>query len=268
MPAQCNPSGSPDVFTMYVLFHHLPLGKGPRPVDRQHRLARISGRDGHVVWDVLLADYQGGTNRPVGFLHEIADLDGSGDREIVVLLRAKARIGTSSPELRVLSLTDGQPRWVHALNPNAAAPPAFAVGDVDGNGRPDVVVSENPWEGESGVTEVTALDGQSGKPLWSWRGGTARDEPDNVPRLHLGNFDGTGPSGVCINFGVTPERRRVAILDAQGHERSGRDLEKGSLPGLWVADLDGDGRDELLFHDGGSLRLPARLERAVVAADP
>ena len=224
------------------------------PVDTQYRLARISGRDGHVVWDVLLAEYQGGANRPVGFIHEIADLDGSGDREIVVLLRAKASLGTSSPELRVLSLTDGQTRWVHAFDPNAVASPAFAVGDVDGNGRLDVVVSENPREGASAVTEVTALDGQSGKPLWSWRGGTARDEPDNVPRLHLGNFDGTGPRDVCINFGVAPGRRRVAILDAQGHERSGRDLEASSLPGLWVADLDGDGRDELLFHDGGSLR--------------
>ena len=63
-----------------------------------------------------------------------------------------------------------------------------------------------------------------------------------------------GRRDVCISFGVAPGRRRVAILDAQGHERSGRDLEKGSLPGLWVADFDGDGRDELLFHDGGSLR--------------
>ena len=227
---------------------------GAERVDRQCRLARISGRDGHVVWDVLLADYQGGANRPVGFIHEIADLDGSGDREIVVLLRAKAAIGASSPELRVLSLTDGQTRWVHTFDPNAVASPVFAVGDVDGNGRPDVVVSENPWAGASAVTEVTALDGRSGKPLWSWRGGAAQDEPDNVPRLQLGNFDGTGRKDVCISFGAAPGRRRVAILDAQGHERSGRDVEKGSLPGLWIADLDGDGRDELLFHDGGSLR--------------
>ena len=82
----CHSGGSPDVFLMYDLWFAPAPGPGPRPVDRQCRLARISGRDGHVVWDVLLADYQGGANRPVGFFHEIADLDGSGDREIVVLL--------------------------------------------------------------------------------------------------------------------------------------------------------------------------------------
>ena len=264
----CNPGGSPDVFLMY---HSVPpsAGEGPRPVDRQSRLARISGRDGHVVWDVLLADYPGGANRPVGFIHEIADLDGSGDREIVVLLRAKANFGTSSPELRVLSLTDGQTRWVHAFDPNAVASPAFAVGDVDGNGRLDVVVSENPWEGENAATEVTALDGQSGKPLWSWRGGTARDEPDNVPRLHLGNFDGTGRRDVCINFGVAPGRRRVAILDAQGHERSGRDLEaRLSARALGRRPRRRWPRRVALSRRRLFARLPARLERAVVAADP
>ena len=267
----CNRGGSPDVLLKYVLFSHLPLGPGtgPMPVDAQYRLARISGRDGRVVWDVLLAEYQGGANRPVDFIHEIADLDGGGDREILVLLRAKASFGASSPELRVLSLTDGQTRWVHAFDPNAVASPAFAVGDVDGNGHLDVVVSENPREGASAVTEVTALDGQSGNPLWSWRGGTARDEPDNVPRLHLGNFDGTGRRDVCISFGVAPGRRRVAILDSQGHERSGRDLEASSLPGLWVDRPRRRWPRRVALSRWRLLaRLPARPERAVVAADP
>ena len=97
------------------------------------------------------------------------------------------------------------------------------------------------------------LDGQSGKPRWSWRGG---DAPMNLTTLLLclADFDGSGRREVCVNFGISPGRRRVVILDAKGHERIGRDLEPGSLPRLWVADLDGDGRDELLFHDGGSLR--------------
>jgi outer membrane protein assembly factor BamB len=248
----CNPGGSPDVLLVYDLWFH--PSRLPGPIDRHCRLARISGRDGHVVWDVLLAEYQGGANRPIGFLHEIADLDGNGDYEIVVLLLAKATAGTTSPELRVLSLMDGRTRWAHAFDPNAVASPAFAVGDIDGNGGPDVVVSENPRKSASAATEVTALLGQSGKPLWSWRGGTDRDEPDDVPRLHLGNFDGTGRRDVCISFADAPGRRRVAILDALGRERSDYGVEKGSLPGLWVADLDGDGHDELLFHDGSSLR--------------
>jgi hypothetical protein len=163
-------------------------------------------------------------------------------------------MGASSPQLRVLSLTDGQTRWVHAFDPNAVVSPAFAVGDVDGDGRLDVVVSDSPREGESAVAVVTALLGQSGKPFWSWRGDAAGDEPDNIPRLHLGNFDGSGRRDVCISFGVAKGRRRVVILDAQGHERRSREVDQGSLPGFWVTDLDGDGRDDLLFHHGGSLR--------------
>ena len=247
----CNPGGSPDVLLMY----HLAI---PPPVSgfvgSELRLARISGRVGQVVWDVRLAEYQVGLNKSVGFLHEIADLDGKGDHEIVVLLRGKPVMGAGSPQLQVLSLTDGQTRWVHEFDPNGVVSPAFAVGDVDGNGRFDVVVSDSPREGESAVALVMALDGQSGKPFWSWRRGAARDEPDDVPRLRLGNFDGNGRRDVCVSFGVAPGKRRVAILDARGQERSGRDVEQGSLPGFWVTDLNGDGRDELLFHDGGSLR--------------
>ena len=44
--------------------------------------------------------------------------------------------------------------------------PAFAVGDLDGDGRPEVVVSEQPIVQGVPVTEVTALDGQSGTARW------------------------------------------------------------------------------------------------------
>jgi tRNA A-37 threonylcarbamoyl transferase component Bud32/outer membrane protein assembly factor BamB len=248
----CSPGGSPDVFLM----HHLSLLRPALgPVDSQYRLARLSGRDGRVIWDVLLAEYLGGANRPVGFIHEIADLDGSGDREIVVLLRAKAAIGgTSSPELRVLSLTDGQTRWVHAFDPNVVASPAFAIGNVDGNGRLDVVVSENPPKGASAATEVTALDGQSGKPLWSWRGGETPDGSDKKSALCLADFNGSGRREACVSFFGISHGRRLVILDAKGHERIGRDLESRPVPTLWNADLDGDGRDELLVHEGDRLR--------------
>ena len=79
---------------------------------------------------------------------------------------------------------------------------------------------------------------------------------------------GVGRRDVCINFGVARGGGAWRSSMPQGHERSGRDLEASSLPGLWVADLDGDGRDELLFHDGGVCACRSDLERAVVAADP
>jgi hypothetical protein len=47
----CNPGGLPDVFPMYDLSF---LRAGGGPVDSQYRLARLSGRDGRVVWDIPL----------------------------------------------------------------------------------------------------------------------------------------------------------------------------------------------------------------------
>ncbi len=71
--------------------------------------------------------------------------------------------------------------------------------------------------------------------------------------LCLADFDGSGRRDVCVSFGVEPGPRRVVILDARGQKRASRDLTADSLPALKSADIDGNGRDELLFHDGDRL---------------
>ena len=103
-------------------------------------------------------------------------------------------------------------------------------------------------------SKCTAVDGQSGEPRWFWHGGETLDSPGTSPLLCLAAFDGISRREPCVNFGSSQGRRRVAILDAKGRERAGRELKPGSLPLLMNVDLDGDGRDELLFHDGDSLR--------------
>jgi serine/threonine protein kinase len=246
----CGHRGLPDVLALYDLFFE----KVPIRFDTQSRLARLSGHDGRVVWDVLLMEHLAGGDRRMGFVHEVADLDGDGGLEIVLLLRSFATSGPRPRELRVLSLGNGATRWRHQLQEGAATSPAFAIGDMDGDGRPEVVVSQLMYQNGQGSIEVTALDGHSGEPRWSWRGGKALDWSDNNLLLCLAAFDGSGRKEVCVNFGRLEGRRRAVILDVEGRERIRRDLEPVCVATLRSVDLDGDGRDELLFHDGGRLR--------------
>ena len=247
----CDPRGSPDVLVLYDLAFLAGSIRG-RIFDSHSHLARLSGCDGGVIWDVLLAEHKGGLTKLMGFVHEVADLDGDGNLEIVLLLKSKAATGSTPRELRVLSLANGEMRWRHQLNQDAAGSAGLAVGDLDGDGRPEVIMREQPRQGIKPAIEVTALDGQAGKLLWTWSGGEAHDESDKNPPPCLARFDDSGRLDVCVNFSIA-QGRRVVILDAEGHERNGRDLESGSVHTLLNADLDGDGRDELLFHDGGRL---------------
>jgi hypothetical protein len=243
------PRGLPDVLVLYDLcFQKVPIR-----FDTQSRLARLSGRDGRVLWDVLLMEHLAGGTRRMGFVHEAADLDGDGAPEIVLLLRSFATSGPRPRELRALSLGTGETRWRHELTQGTGPSPAFAIGDLDGDGRSEVVVSESTYQVGQAI-ELAALDGQSGEPRWSWRGGELLDRPDKNLRVCLAAFDGISRREACVNIGLSQSGRRVVILDAKGRERAGRELKPGSLPLLMNADLDGDGRDELLFHDGDSLR--------------
>ena len=50
----------------------------------QTHLTRLSGRDGRVVWDILLAEHKAGVARHMGFDHEYGDLDGDGGPDVVL----------------------------------------------------------------------------------------------------------------------------------------------------------------------------------------
>ena len=128
--------GGSDLYVSYLL----PIRAPERSF--QPRIARVSGRDGRVVWDVLLTDNQRGTGLHLGSQHQCADLDGDGALEVVVLIVSTVIMGTQPEELRVLSAATGETRWSHPLDTRADGPTAFVVGDLEGDGRSEVVVCE------------------------------------------------------------------------------------------------------------------------------
>ena len=94
--------------------------------------------------------------------------------------------------------------------------------------------------------------------------GTSAIRPARLAPLYLADFDGKGRRDVCLDFG-----KRVVILDAQGRERASREPAGNAGKIVACADLDGDGRDELLFQGDDRLyALPGRPQGAVVPAEP
>ncbi len=226
---------------------------------QQDRLARVSGRDGHVIWDVLLMDRKGGTLTDVPTrTHEFGDFDGDGGLDVVVLLQTD---GLPEPgfEWCAVSLRDGKTLWSHAAPFHPKAYPVVTVGDLDGDGRPEIVVRDQLFGNAQGQVAVTVLDGRDGRERWTWRGGGFSDAINPDPRdVCLAELEAKGARDVCVNVRISDLRQRVVVLDATGRERAGRELKGVSASTLTPADLDGDGHDELLFQDDDRLRAVRR----------
>jgi hypothetical protein len=125
-----------------------------------------------------------------------------------------------------------------------------AVGDLDRDGRCEVVVTHYP----RGLLVAEALEGRDGKSRWSWNRRT-KQQPNTYyhPSLRLADLDGDGRKEACVCTVDTQESEQLVILDALGKERSSRDLPRHGGRILSVADVNGDGRDELLLECRGRM---------------
>jgi hypothetical protein len=244
----CEPGKPPDLIVVY----DVPGG------NVQTRLARLSGRDGRFVWDAMLVAHQPGTF--VAFVGEAAfgDLDGDGCLDATLPLHFvyfMGRSGGPTHELLAVSLRDGKLLWRRPGPPGATSRIDFAVGDLDGDGRAEVVLSsELPGvfrQRGRGFIELAAMEGNDGRARWTWRDDYVVDTESLIPHFALGDLDGKGRKDVCISLpGETG--RRLVILDGQGQERISDDravLPAGTLAGP-PGDPDADGRDEYLLRGG------------------
>jgi hypothetical protein len=262
---QTEQNEAPDVLVEYRTPHVWP--DSPRVVSLVvdsggHRMARLSGRDGRVVWDVLLSEIEqpaAGSSVMVPPLtiplRHFGDLNGDGFLD-AILVDSPAAEGSltfgagQDITLEAISLKDGGKLWTRRFPVPLIGPHQLllAVGDIDADRRDELLVANavksKDWRDQS-ISQLNALDGPDGRVLWTWQG-RARLGMDFLG-LWLARVEGGRRHTPLVAMGDSRQRRRLVRLDARGGVAADRELPSQDARGLEAADVDGDGNDELLL---------------------
>jgi hypothetical protein len=252
------PNSTPDV----LVRHGEPLAGPyasllPADADRKPHLARVSGRGDRVIWDIRLVDSPPGNwvdSTPPAF----HDVDRDGVLDAVLLIPPSLERAWGDCVLAAISLGSGKMIWSWPIRRGGPLVPRhgeIAVGDLDGDRRPEVLSMEETYDQADYVLVVIAFDGRDGARRWSWRdrAGFARGGPPSM--MTLADFDEDGTRDVCVIFTEIAGMRRLLVLAANGQEKQHRDLPADTSRILRAADLDGDGRDELFVWFDERLRV-------------
>ena len=244
--------GVADLFVRHTTeTQRLIRAAGKAAVIGKPRLARISGRDGRLLWDVILEDQPSWDSlkpdAPLGF----GEFDGDGGLDALFELPHSRSDGGPEKSLVALSLRDGRRLWSRVIRTEASGRFVACAGDIDGDSRSEVLVMEVFQRERTGKAEleVLALDGGDGKPKWTWNAGKSFVGDNEWQSMVLADFDGVGTRGVCATFVLQDGTRRVVVLDGNGRQRAARDEGTAVFLMFEAIDLDGDGRDELVAED-------------------
>jgi hypothetical protein len=183
---------------------------------------------------------------------EVADLDGDGKPEVIALGRVGSQTKAASARLVVLALQDGKLRELARVEWNAATYThgfGLAIGDLDGDHRPEIVTSGFFFDGtvEHGFVRSWSYAGNALTLRAEQRLPGTLDASVRINDVAIGDIDGDGRIEVVTAGRTSPYR-------AEKHDLDERD-EHGDL-----AVFDGTTlllRTRTSWRQGATLRLRA-----------
>lgn len=189
---------------------------------------------------------------PAGKLR-VVDADGDGRKDIIAL-------GFGSGNVRV---------WRQSAAGVFAAPVSYAVehnwedldvGDVNGDGRPDIVIGS--WA--SGASKALAVllqqpDGSFGAPTYR-----AVDPTWGTGGIAVGDVNGDGRDDIVASWGGnSPTYIGILLQNADGSLGEMQTMPTFDIPApVAIADIDGDGRKDIVVAHDGWLAVSLYRQRA------
>ena len=184
------------------------------------------------------------------------DLDGDGGRDIVLGPSNSVVVDESDRTVIAISLRDGKRIWSRPLQNSFSTRFETVVAAGERPGRGNVLVLDELDPGDRLDLRVRAFDTQSGEPGWSTKPGALRVSRTSNATMVMADFDGNKKPFVCVCFTEPGGTRRIVVLGPNGEECARRDWKwkQNDRAGLFAADMNGDGRDELVACGGGRLQ--------------
>jgi len=181
----------------------------------------------------------------------LADLDGDGVTDAVLA-------GDSSPGppvdwsggfVRALR-GDGSEIWEYKITEIVRSSPS--IGDVNGDGIPDVVFGAGNFYSTSDSTKIFVLNGVTGALEWSRDLGA-----QTLASPTLADFNGDGRLDIAIGLWAGTNQGQVYVMNGtNGSNMTGYPRSSGGgavLGQLTTADLNGDGKQDLVVPTGGGI---------------